>query len=156
MKVRIRKGKLVLAIRIFTDGACTGNGTPNQVAGVGVVIEWQGRNPLVLSKGIGNRSNNEAEYEGLLEGLQLIKDEKIKDCIIHSDSNLMVQQVNGVWKCKDAKLQQLLFKVQKRLLWLKERLYKVELVYIPREFNLADKPAKEGKSLEEGKLLITK
>jgi ribonuclease HI len=145
-----------LAIRIFTDGACTGNGTPNQKAGVGVVIEWQGKTPLILSKGIGNRSNNEAEYEGLLESLLLIRDENIKDAIIHSDSNLMVQQVNKVWKCKDDKLKYLLSKAHKRLEWLKNEGFKVELIYIPRELNLADKPAKQGKSLEEGKVLVTK
>lgn len=134
-----------MSIRIFTDGACTGNGTENQNAGIGVVVEWQGKTPTILSKNIGDRSNNEAEYEALIESLQIIRDENIKDVIIHSDSNLMVQQVNGAWACRDNKLKPLHFKATKRIEWLKEKNFKVELIYIPREFNLADKPAKEGK-----------
>jgi ribonuclease HI len=142
-------------IRIFTDGACTGNGSAAQVAGVGVVIEWQGKKPTVLSKGIGNRTNNEAEYEGLLEGLQLIKDNEIKVVEINSDSNLMVSQVNNVWACRDAKLKPLLFKAQKRLEWFKERGYEIKVEYIPREFNLADEPAKRGKELKEGEVVLS-
>ena len=144
-----------MSIRIFCDGACTGNGSASQVAGIGVVIEWQGKSPLILSKGIGDRTNNEAEYEGLLEGLQQIKDNEIKVATIHSDSNLMVSQVNNVWACRDAKLKPLLFKVQKRLEWFKERGYSIELVYIPRELNLADTPAKRGKSLKEGEVVLS-
>jgi ribonuclease HI len=134
-----------MPIRIFTDGACTGNGTPNQIAGIGVVVEWQGIKPLILSKYLGNKSNNEAEYAALIEALQIIKDENIKDVIIHSDSNLMVNQVNGNWKCRNASLQSLKDKAQNRINWLKNNGFKVELVYIPRELNLADTPAKEGK-----------
>jgi ribonuclease HI len=84
----------------------------------------------------------------------MIKDEVIKDAVIKSDSNLMVNQVNGKWKCKDSSLQVLCFKAQKRIDWLKSHGYKVELEYIPREFNLADEPAKLG--AEEGKRLKQK
>lgn len=144
-----------MSIRLFCDGACSGNGTPNQKAGAGVVVEWQGKKPMILSMGLGNKSNNEAEYNGLLEALQIIKDTEIKDVIIHSDSNLMVQQVNGNWKCKDPKLKQLLQKAKDRIVWLNSNKYKVGLVYIPRELNLADMPAKNGKDLKEGEKIFS-
>jgi ribonuclease HI len=144
-----------MPINIFCDGACTGNGGNNQKAGIGVVIEWQGKKPLILSKGIGDRTNNEAEYEGLIEALQIIRDENIKDVKIHSDSNLMVQQVNGNWQCRDIKLKPLLFKAQKRIEWLKNNKHNIELVYIPRELNLADNPAKNGKGLKEGERILS-
>lgn len=134
-----------MSIRIFCDGACSNNGGDNQNAGIGIVVEWQGKKPLIISKNIGNKTNNEAEYSALIESLLIIRDEQIMDCVIHSDSNLMVKQVNNEWQCKDFKLKQLLFIAQKRIKWLKERGYKIELIYIPRELNLADIPAKNGK-----------
>lgn len=130
-----------MPIRIFTDGACQPN--PGH-KGLGVVVEWQGKKPLVLSKYAGEGTNNEAEYEALIESLQIIRDEQIKEAVIHSDSNLMVNQVNGSWACRDYKLKPLLFKAQKRIEWLKGNGFKVELIYIPRELNLADNPAKLG------------
>ena len=130
-----------MSIRIFTDGAAQPN-TGHK--GLGVVVEWQGKTPLVLSKYAGVGTNNEAEYEAFIESLQIIKDENIKDCTIHSDSNLMVNQVNGKWQCKDLKLKSLLFKASKRLDWLKNNGHKIEVIYIPRELNLADEPAKQG------------
>lgn len=142
-----------MTIHIFTDGACTGNGSLEQKAGLGVVIEWQGKKPTIYSIGGGNKTNNEAEYSALIESLQIIRDEEIKDVIINSDSNLMVQQVNSNWQCKDVKLKPLLFKAQKRIEWLKERGYKLEVNYIPRALNLADTPAKNGKSLNEGEVV---
>lgn len=131
-------------IRIFCDGACSGNGSDNAHTGIGVVVEWQGKAPLIVSKYTGHGTNNTAEYNGLLEALNIIKDENIKLAKIHSDSNLIVNQVNGNWKCKDSTLKQLLFKTQKRIEWLKEKGFKIALIYIPRELNVADGPAKEG------------
>jgi ribonuclease HI len=133
-------------IRIFTDGAAQPN--PGS-KGIGVVVEWQGTAPTIVSKHTGIGTNNEAEYEALIEALQVIRDEQIMKVQINSDSNLMVNQVNGNWKCKDHKLSQLCFKAQKRIEWLKERNYEIELIYTRREFNLADEPAKRG--AEEGK-----
>lgn len=134
-------------IRIFTDGAAQPN--PGH-KGLGVVVEWQGKKPLILSKYAGEGTNNEAEYEAFIEALQIIRDENIKECIVHSDSNLMVNQVNEKWQCKDFNLKQLLFKAHKRMEWLKEKGFNIELVYIPRGLNLADEPAKRG--AQEGKL----
>lgn len=130
-----------MTIRIFIDGACQPN--PGH-KGLGIVIEWQGKNPTIISKYAGEGTNNEAEYEAFIESLQAIKEENIKEVIVHSDSNLMVQQVNGNWQCRDLKLKPLLFKAQKRIEWLKNNNYNVELIYIPRELNLADTPAKNG------------
>lgn len=137
-------------INIFTDGACSGNGTPTSKAGIGVVIEWNNTLPDIVSKfyGIG-KSNNEAEYGALLEALQQIKDKNIKSCVIKSDSNLMVNQVNGKFRCKDAKLILLKDKAESRMRWLKDRGFQISLEYIPREFNLADNPAKKGCFLSE-------
>lgn len=140
-----------MAVRIFTDGACQPN--PGSM-GVGVVIEWNGKKPTIHSEYAGEGTNNIAEYSALIQSLGMIKEMVVKDAKIHSDSNLMVNQVNGNWKCKDESLKVLCFKAQKRIKWLESNGYKVELVYIPRELNLADEPAKRG--AEEGKRLKQK
>lgn len=131
-------------IRVFTDGACSGNGTAEALTGIGVVVEWVGKPPTVISKHYGKGTNNTAEYNALLEGLQYIYDEKIMAVEIKSDSNLMVNQVNGNWKVKDATLKELCWLAQKRINYLIQEGYDVTLEYIPRKFNLADEPAKQG------------
>ena len=133
-------------IRIFTDGACQ----PNPGAmGIGVVVEWQGKNPEVISKYVGEGTNNIAEYSALLEALSFIKDNQIMNVRILSDSTLMVKQVNGEWKCNDATLKELMMKAQKRIKYLRDLNFSVLLEYSPREFNLADTPAKNGCSKRE-------
>ena len=134
-------------IRVFTDGACSGNGTASALTGIGVVVEWVGKQPTVISKPYGHGTNNTAEYNALLEALQYIYDEKIMVVEINADSNLMVSQVNGVWKCKDATLKELCTLAQKRINHLIQNGYDVKLQYIRREFNLADEPAKRGVNL---------
>lgn len=130
-----------MSIRIFTDGACQPN--PGSM-GIGVVIEWATKIADVISLPAGEGTNNIAEYKALLEALLQIKDNSIKDTVIHSDSNLMVSQVNGKWQCKDSTLKVLCDKAQKRMKFLRDNNFKVELVYIPRALNLADTPAKNG------------
>jgi len=129
-------------IRIFTDGACSPN--PGNM-GIGVVVEWQGKTPpTIISEYAGKGTNNIAEYTALNEALLYIYQQTIKNCVIHSDSKLMVNQVNGNWKCKDSTLLPLCIKAQERIKWLRKNLFNVELVYIKRDLNLADEPAKQG------------
>ena len=45
-------------------------------------------------------SNNEAEYEALLAGLQLAKEMRVEQLIIYSDSQLVVKQVNRDYQAK--------------------------------------------------------
>lgn len=132
-------------VRIFTDGACS----PNPGAmGVGIVIEMKKSTPKIISKYIGKGTNNIAEYSALLEALQFVKDKEIKSVEINSDSNLMVQQVNGKWQCRDITLKELCNKAQNRIKWLQDKNYQITLNYIPRQLNLADTPAKNGIKLK--------
>lgn len=128
-------------INIFTDGACQPN--PGQM-GVGVVIEWQGKNPTIISESAGHGTNNQAEYLALLRALRFMKEEKVLSATIKSDSTLMVKQVNREWKCKDKELQVLLLDAHSRIEELENNGSSIKLVYIPREFNVADTPAKNG------------
>lgn len=88
---------------IYIDGGCSGNPGPMRIAIV------DGKHNIVKETEKG--TNNIAEYQALLYALIYIKKEYNKSikCIrIRSDSNLIVNQFNGNWKCKDATLRKYL------------------------------------------------
>jgi ribonuclease HI len=131
-------------IRVFCDGGCSKNGSESAEMGIGVVIEWQGVPPTIVSEYGGFGTNNIAEYTAFNRALELIHRFEIKDVKILSDSNLMVSQINGKWKCKDQGLIPHYTLAKNRIQDLKEKGYNVILEWIPREFNVADTPAKNG------------
>lgn len=84
-----------------TDGGSRGN--PG-LAGCGYVIKSGSR--VLCAKGfyLGHKTNNEAEYEGLLQGLKELHSLNAKNVKIYSDSELLVKQINGAYKVKSPKL----------------------------------------------------
>lgn len=107
-------------LAIHTDGGARGNPGP---AAVGVVIERGGVLIHKFGKTIGKSTNNVAEYMGVIEAMQYIKrlhttndtapaggqDLRIQ---FYLDSKLVVEQLNGRFKVKDAKLRDLLFRIR--------------------------------------------
>lgn len=92
-------------LRLFTDGAARGNPGP---AGVGVVIEDdQGLRLRGLTRYIGIATNNQAEYRALIEGLEAVGEWRPDRVEIYLDSRLVVEQVKGNFKVKNAELQPL-------------------------------------------------
>ncbi len=92
------------------DGGARGNPGP---AAYGVVI----RNPkgevvAELSQYLGHQTNNFAEYSGLLAALDYAVREKIPSLKVHSDSELLVRQMKGVYKVKNPALQELFRQAQ--------------------------------------------
>jgi ribonuclease HI len=123
-----------------TDGASRGN--PG-ASGVGVVVRnEQGDLILSCSGYIGETTNNVAEYSALLLLLRSMQTIPCTRLVVQSDSELMVRQVNGQYKVKDAKLKRLFLEVQR----LKANApYTLELHYVPREQNTeTDRLANEG------------
>jgi len=106
---------------VHTDGGARGNPGP---AAVGVVIESVIGSPLIdhgkakkiieFGKAIGETTNNVAEYTGGIEALKKMKDLrlKMKEVQFYLDSMLVVNQINGLFKVKDAKLRELLTQVR--------------------------------------------
>jgi ribonuclease HI len=90
---------------VLIDGAV--QGYPG-VTGCGAAIfDESGAVVKALSRYLGCLSNNVAEYEGLLMGLQaLIQIDKKRICVL-SDSQLLVRQLNGAYRVKDEKLKML-------------------------------------------------
>ena len=116
-------------ITAFIDGGARGNPGP---AGYGVhVIDDSGNVLAELYQGIGNTTNNVAEYRGLLAALEWARDHGHRRLQIKSDSELLVKQINGLYKVKHPGLQPL--HARARLLMME--LGDVTIEHVRREYN---------------------
>src|SRR5271168_4009227 len=89
----------------YSDGGARGNPGP---AGYGVVIQDQaGRKVASLSEYLGHQTNNVAEYQGLIAALEYATAHGHKAIKVISDSELLVRQIKGIYKVKNATLQDL-------------------------------------------------
>lgn len=87
-----------------SDGGARGNPGP---AGYGVVIQDEsGRKVAALSEYLGHQTNNVAEYQGLIAALEYALQHG-KALKLISDSELLVRQIKGIYKVKNATLQDL-------------------------------------------------
>ena len=83
-------------------------------------------------------TNNEAEYEALVAGLDLTKAAGAENMIIHCDSQVITSQINDDYKCRNERMKKDLEEVKNRISSLE-----VKFVQIPREENeCADRLAK--------------
>jgi ribonuclease HI len=88
-----------------SDGGARGNPGP---AGYGVVIQDDsGRKVAALSEYLGHQTNNFAEYQGLIAALEYALKHGPKALKVISDSELLVRQIKGIYKVKNATLQEL-------------------------------------------------
>ena len=94
--------------QLFCDGASRSN--PGD-ASIGVSILLDGKEVYTISKKIGIATNNEAEYQALIDGLNYCVDNSIKVIEVFLDSNLVVEQVNKNFKVKAGNLKVLNSKV---------------------------------------------
>ncbi len=98
---------------IYTDGGARGNPGP---AGIGVVIQDEAGNTLHESSAfIGETTNNIAEYEALiraLEDMQMFGDKlPSMEVEVRMDSELIVRQMQGIYKVKEPSLKERFGKV---------------------------------------------
>src|SRR5271154_6688861 len=88
-----------------SDGGARGNPGP---AGYGVVVQDEtGRKVAHLSEYLGHQTNNFAEYQGLIAALEYALQHGPKALKLISDSELLVRQIKGIYKVKNATLQDL-------------------------------------------------
>src|ERR1700677_4513873 len=84
------------------DGGARGNPGP---AGYGVAIQdATGKSVAELSEYLGHRTNNYAEYQGLLAALRYAAENQINALKVISDSELMVRQMKGIYKVRNPDL----------------------------------------------------
>ena len=125
------------------DGGSRGNPGP---AGYGVsVADADGRVVDELNGFLGVTTNNVAEYNGLVAALRYAVEQGFSDITIRSDSLLLVCQMRGEYKVKNAGLQPL--HAEARL--LAHKIGRVKYVHVPREQNTkAD--ALANKAMDQG------
>jgi ribonuclease HI len=88
-----------------SDGGARGNPGP---AGYGVVIQDEtGRKLAALSQYLGHQTNNFAEYQGLIAGLEFAIAHGHKALKVVSDSELLVRQIKGIYKVRNPALRDL-------------------------------------------------
>jgi ribonuclease HI len=84
-------------LSVYIDGASSNNPGP---AGIGIVFIQDEQIIYTVSKYIGEKTNNEAEYIALIEALNLVLDQDIKSIKVFSDSELVVKQIKGIYAVK--------------------------------------------------------
>ena len=115
--------------QIYFDGASRGN--PG-MGGYGVAIFSNDEEIKTYSKFIDKSvTNNEAEYQGCLKCLKYAYKHKLNNVIIKGDSNLVIKQMNGEWKCKAKNL----IPIYEKCLKYRNRLSKVVFIHVPRKEN---------------------
>lgn len=120
---------------IYSDGGSRGNPGP---AGAGAVIMAAGGEIKKVHKNLGVMTNNEAEYEAVILGLDTLKRLKGGKIVreaeveIRLDSELVARQLNGEYQIKEKTLWPLFIKVwNKRVAHFSH----LKFVHIPREEN---------------------
>jgi len=124
--------------RLFTDGGARGNPGP---AAYGYVLEAEDGTVLAAhGEAIGIATNNVAEYSALLAGLEKAVALAVDEVEVVSDSELMVKQMRGEYKVKNAALRELSLRAAE----LARRLGAVTYTAVRREHNeLADRLVNE-------------
>ncbi len=88
-------------VEIYIDGASRGN--PGE-AGIGIFIKESGGKTREITRYLGTKTNNQAEYTALIEALESAKELNGRPIRIFTDSLLVANQVNGLWKVKHAEI----------------------------------------------------
>jgi len=114
---------------LFADGAAKGNPGP---AGAGAVLFGDGGEVLAeLHKALGRATNNVAEYEALILGLEEARRRGIQRLDVRMDSLLVVRQMQGLWKIKHPGLKPLALRAGALLAGFPQR----TIEHVPREEN---------------------
>lgn len=116
-------------IKLYTDGGSRGN--PGDSACAFVICKMD--DTVVEKSGyyMGMATNNQAEYYGMKVGLERARDLGIDRVTLFSDSQLVVNQMNGIYKVKNQELAPLNADVKE----LAAGFLKIQFIYIPRELN---------------------
>ncbi|RMG67887.1 MAG: reverse transcriptase-like protein [Calditrichaeota bacterium] len=132
---------------LHTDGASRGNPGP---AGIGVVLQdADGETLEEQGAFIGRKTNNEAEYQALLKGLELAAAYRPEELIVYLDSELVVRQIQGEYRVRNARLKPLFERVMQAL----SKFPKWKVAHVRRGLNKrADQLANRAIDAAEGQL----
>jgi ribonuclease HI len=124
---------------VACDGAARGNPGP---AGIGVQItDAHGRVLAEIAEGLGEATNNVAEYTAAIEGLKRAAELGATEVLLRSDSQLLINQITGRYRVKTAHLVPL----YREVLRLARAFGTITYEHVRREFNTEpDRLANEG------------
>ncbi|OMO62254.1 hypothetical protein CCACVL1_22930 [Corchorus capsularis] len=117
--------------RVYFDGASNLSGH-----GIGAVLISPDGDHLPATARLGfHATNNAAEYEACILGIQMALERKVDELEVYGDSALVIYQMKGEWQTRDSKM----VRYRGRVLELIKPFEKIFFHYIPREENqLAD------------------
>ena len=124
---RAKEIAVIAELVAYVDGGCLGNPGPS---GIGVVINGCASGPIRIAKWIGRQDNNVAEYAALMEALQYAVSLKAQKLHVYSDSQVVVRQMTGEYKCRSPRLYSLHWTCRKLA-----RSLKFSISHVPRENN---------------------
>jgi len=111
------------------DGCSKGNPGP---AGIGAVLYEKSDEMWGGSKYIGsNKTNNQAEYEALIFGLEHALEYGIKHLLVFGDSLLVIQQINKIYKVKNKGL----IELYNKIVILTNQFQYIEFIHVYRDKN---------------------
>ena len=114
---------------LYSDGASRGNPGP---AGAGaVLLDADGHVIAELTKFLGVTTNNVAEYQGFIIGLEEAQRRGVDDLDVRMDSKLVVEQMRGRWKIKHPNMKPLALKAGELFATFPTR----TIAHVPREEN---------------------
>lgn len=129
---------------LYSDGASRGN--PGLAGAGAVLLDADGRVIAELTKFLGVTTNNVAEYEGFIIGLEEAKRRGVDDLDARMDSMLVVEQMRGRWKIKHPNMKPLALKAGALFATFPAR----TIAHVPREENaIAD--ALSNRAIDEAK-----
>lgn len=115
-------------IFIYCDGASRGNPGP---ASYGVsIVDETGKAIAEFGEQLGIRTNNYAEYQGVIAALRYLSGAEYREITIRMDSKLVIEQLAGRWKVKSPDMRELVTEASRLL-----GPFDASLEWIPREQN---------------------
>ena len=103
-------GVITTVIKLYTDGACSGNPGPGAI---GIILLDENNQEIdAYAECIGHTTNNRAEYRALIKGLDLAAKHCRKTVICFLDSDVVVKQLNGDYRLKNDELRRLFHEVK--------------------------------------------
>jgi len=112
----------------YTDGACRGN--PGPASGGAHIVSPDGTEHN-FKQTFGTMTNNQAEYLALIMALKELVKCGAKDAIMRADSELIIKQINGLYKVKHPDMKPLHAQVMN----LAKQIPKIRFEHVRREAN---------------------
>ena len=115
--------------KLFTDGGSRGNPGPSALGYV--ILDMNDSEIKKESEYLGVTTNNQAEYQALVAGIKDAHSHGVKELEVYMDSELIVNQIKGIYKIKNQDLLPHYTKVKE----LSNKFEKITFSHVPRALN---------------------